>query len=372
MFDRRFSLPLVLALFAVLPTFGQLVQNYPYNQPHDQNLQIFLMGTVLAEDGTQLPVSAALSIACNGGSQLRGYTDPTGGFNLAFSSSTGNSSGIMAMPSDTSFAPDISTLQLCSLKVDAPGYRVQNVSLAGLVGESGPVSLGRITLHRLQAADGFTVSASDLSAPKQAQKNYNKGIQAARKGLWAAAREKFETAVKLYPRYAMAWLELGKVQAQESNFVDAQNSFHEALQANGKLGEAYLQLAQLAARQERWQDLADTTDNLLAMNPAGIARVWFLNAVANFNLHHFDRAETSVLRSLNFDSQHRIPRAEYLLGLILAVKHEYKAAAQHIQNYLSASHSSPQTAEAERQLAEINKLAEPAAASAPGGTNSGK
>ena len=74
------------------------------------------------------------------------------------------------------------------------------------------------------------------------------------------------------------------------------------------------------------------------MNPIEFPEVWFYNAVANFNLKRFDAAETSVLRAIALDSGHNVlPRAEHLLGFVLAQKRQYDQAVVHLRNYVRIS-----------------------------------
>ena len=362
--DVRTLLPsLLLLLLVTLPIWGQVHHS---DSPADDASQLLLTGTVRDEAGNPPAQPTELSIECNGESHLQGYADAAGNFSLPLSrmSPFNFSAAATTMPSESGPAAPEGGLQLCSLQVEAAGYAVQRISLSSVAGESGPVNVGRIVIRPIESPESFTINAADANIPKQARKDFEGGRKAEKKGLWTAAAEKFERAVSLYPRFALAWVELGKVQAQQSDFVSAQTSFNRALQVNTKLVEAYLELAQLAAQQRNWQGLADNTDHLLTMNSAAIPQMWFLNAVANFNLRHFDRAETGALRARQLDTQHRVPRAEYLLGLILAVKHDYRGAAEHVRSYLQISPDAPEKIEAQEQLAKFDRLAAAPAISA--------
>ena len=60
---------------------------------------------------------------------------------------------------------------------------------------------------------------------------------------------------------------------------------------------------------------------------------------------------------MRLDGQHRFPKMEYLLGLIKAVKHDYRAAAEHIGNYLRLSPNASDAPAIQKQLADFQKLA---------------
>src|SRR5438270_13902538 len=62
----------------------------------------------------------------------------------------------------------------------------------------------------------FTVSVTSLAAPDKAKKALEKGVQEERKGKWESARDYFTSAIKMYPRYALAWLALGRFQVRQN------------------------------------------------------------------------------------------------------------------------------------------------------------
>ena len=190
----------------------------------------------------------------------------------------------------------------------------------------------------------------------KAKKEYEKGRGYAKKEKWDAAQERFQKAVEAYPKYAVAWFELGRVQVQKSDLSAARQSFHQALTADSKFISPYQELANLAAREKQWQELLETTDQLLRLNPVNFPQYWMLNAAANYNLRHFDAAEKSVLQGLRLDAQHHVPKLEYLLGAVLAQRHDYRGAAEHMRNYLKLSPNAPDAGAAQAQVESFEKL----------------
>jgi tetratricopeptide (TPR) repeat protein len=200
------------------------------------------------------------------------------------------------------------------------------------------------------------ISATSAEAPKKARNAYEKGQNAIRKGDWQAAANNFGKAVREFPRYATAWQELGLVQLKLNQKDAAQESFHAAVEADPKLLPSYAELAEMALEQKRWQDVVDETDHLLQLDPVNYPQFWFLNSAANYNLQKIDQAERSVLRGLAIDKIQRFPKMQYLLGVILALKHDYRGAALHIRQYLSLVPHAPDAQIAERQLQQCEKL----------------
>lgn len=204
----------------------------------------------------------------------------------------------------------------------------------------------------------FTVSVSSLAAPEKARKAFHKASEEERKGRWEAACEHFKEAVTAYPRYALAWLELGRLQARQSSFVDAQESFRQAVTSDSNLTTGYVDFAIVAARQQDWQAVAQMTDTLVQRFPDSSPVYWFLNAAAYYNLGNMKDAQSSIARAMRLDPQRQLPQSEYLYGLILGNKKDYKSAIEHISNYLLLAPNSKDALYARQVLAAYQQRAQ--------------
>ena len=60
---------------------------------------------------------------------------------------------------------------------------------------------------------------------------------------------------------------------------------------------------------------------------------WYFSALANYNLGRFEQAEHSVRAELNLDKN---PGAEYVLGLVLIARKDYKGGADALRTYLAS------------------------------------
>lgn len=204
----------------------------------------------------------------------------------------------------------------------------------------------------------FTVSVSSLATPEKARKAFSKGEQEERKGKLQAAYDHFKEAVATYPRYALAWLELGRLQARQSSFQDAQESFRHAVTSDSSLTTGYVDFALVAAQQQNWQAVAEMTDTLVQRFPDSSPAYWFLNSAAYYNLGKMKEAQSSITRALRLDPQHQLPQAEYLYGLILGSKKDYKSATEHIGNYLRLDPNSKDSLPARQILAAYQQRAQ--------------
>jgi len=177
----------------------------------------------------------------------------------------------------------------------------------------------------------------------------------------------FEKAVQMYPRYAVAWFELGRVQLRKSQFEPARRSFEQSIAADSKYANPYRGLAELDTQQKQWESLVKVTDQLLALNPVSFPDAWFRNALGNYYMRNFAAAEKSARQGVKIDENHQFPKLEYLLGVILMQKHDYQEATVHIQNYLHVATQPSDIEDAQKQLAEITRLSASVAGEAANG-----
>ena len=204
---------------------------------------------------------------------------------------------------------------------------------------------GIVLLRRAGAHEGSSVSASSLAVPREAKKAYAKGVAAAAKQKWAESQVFLEQALALYRDYAPAWTDLGEAQKAQAKLSDARTSYDEALKADPKYVRAYIQAARLALDDGRHQDGLKLSDSAISLDSTGFPEAYFYRAVADYNLGHLDAAEASVRRAIELDINHQLPRAEHLLGCVLARQGDFGAALDHLRQYVRISPLATDTVE---------------------------
>jgi Flp pilus assembly protein TadD len=239
---------------------------------------------------------------------------------------------------------DPSTMDACEVTIRAEGFKPMVATLR----EQGTVVLKRAGDH-----EGSTISRTAIEAPPEARKAYEKGVADLARKKWAAAQKEFQHAVDVYPDYAPAWTDLGDALLQESQPQQARDAWEHARKVDPKYMRPYLQLARLDLQEKHPQDAAQVTDEGLKVNSREFPGLWFINAVANFNLGHLDVAENGARKTIDLDSAHEIPRAEDLLGSILAVKGDRAGAIQHLRKYLEIA---PHAGDADKVQQRIDAL----------------
>jgi tetratricopeptide (TPR) repeat protein len=329
---------------------------------------LFLAGSVRLEDGTLPPDRALIERVCNGHVKPEGYTDSKGNFSFLVGGPTGI---VLADASvDLSNQPfgldpvrqsDANPRDLngCEIRASLAGYLSTTIILAFRKPLDNP-NIGVIHLRRLANNVGdFTFSVTTATASKDARNAYEKGLDNAKKQKWPDAERDFLKAVQAYSRYAVAWYELGRVYQQEKKFDDAARAQNEAIKSDPKFAAPYVQLASLTALQSKWDDVVAHSSQVMKLSPSVPAEVYFVSAVAHYNLHHIEIAKDHARQAASQDSQNRIPRIHHLLGVILAQSKEYSEAAEEFRLYLKLAPNASEAGAVQQLLTEIEKAPEP-------------
>jgi tetratricopeptide (TPR) repeat protein len=196
-------------------------------------------------------------------------------------------------------------------------------------------NLGTLILHRLGNVQGTTISVTTAQAPKSAQKNYEKGIQAFQKGNLDDAEKRLQAATGEYPKYALAWFMLGEVQQRQNKIEDSRKAYIAAIEADRRYVSPYDQLARLAAKENKWDDAAQYSKHVIELNPVEFPSSFWYNTVANYNLSKDAEANKSALALVKLDTQHHYPEVNRILSELALSSKDYAAAANYLKAYLT-------------------------------------
>ncbi|MFN7921759.1 MAG: tetratricopeptide repeat protein [Bryobacteraceae bacterium] len=366
--------------------------NDPSNRgqfPEYQRPPIFLSGKVMMEDGTPPPEPVVIERICNGNPRPEGYTDSKGRFSFSLGQNThmmadasvssngdvfDQTPGIGGSRQTTGLGSPMGgmggrqiterDLMGCDIRAALPGYRSDTVSLAGRRSLDNP-DVGTIILRRLAGVEGFATSMTTLQAPKEAKKAFEKSRELAKKNKTAEAQKELEKAVAAYPNYALAWFTLGEMYRSNKNNAEAKNAYEQALKADRRYTNPYLPLAQLAAAENKWEDAADISGRLLKLNPIEYPFGHYINSIANYNLQKYDDAEKSAREVVKLDTRHQMPKAQHILGILLAMKDDYQGAVENIKGYLQFAPDAQDAEQVRKQLADFEKRLQASAGDAP-------
>ena len=325
---------------------------------------MYVDGKVMVQDGGELPLNVVIQKVCGSRHSDLGYADRKGYFSVRLN---GNNLASLVDASDDSrttpgSAPSASRQQGginllgCTIEAVYPGYRSASINIGSQRLMDNP-NIGTLIIRRIATGSGTMVSQTLLTAPKNAAKAYEQGMDSLRKGNLAAASKDFEKAVGLHPSFANAWYELGHLNMSGPSDI-ARADLTKAVVADSKYVPPYIDLAIIAYRDKNWQETVKVTDQALHLDSSGSPELYYYNAAAQFNLRNMDEAERKAREAIRVDSARSLPRLPQLLSFILASKGDYVGAAEQMSAYIASGLGPEEAERARKQLAALRSKAE--------------
>lgn len=344
---------------------------------------MFLQGRVKTDDGTPIPHDALVERVCDSRVRQQVYATSHGDFTMELGaradSYADDTRDRLSQYGQASQAPGmgISRLALvnCELRATASGFHSGVISLVELTPENRTINVGDIVVRRGTKIKGMTLSAAPYQAPKEARKAYEKGVAAERNDRLADARQYFEKAVEINPKYANAWYQLGFVLQNLAQRESARTAYTHATMIDGKFLPPYLSLASMAYETQDWTQVLNLTNHVLDLDPwrysnatgyvldldpLDYAEAYFYNAAANYNLNKIEDAAKSGLKAERLDVRPRFPELHLLLAEIFTRKNDYATAISETRIYLELVPRAKDADQVRQLLAKLEKLNDPA------------
>jgi tetratricopeptide (TPR) repeat protein len=310
----------------------------------------YLQGKVTVAGNPMIWDPIPVSVFCDGKSRAQVYADAKGRFQFNSTSLIGP---VPLKPGEVQLTAQYVG---CSVRAELAGYRSSSLVIVNRSLADDP-NIGNVELTREERATGTALSTTSTSAPKEAVKAFEKARQEALEQKMDKARGDLQKALQIDPQFAEAWYQLGKIERKTSS-QDAKNSFMKAVAADPQYVPTYEQLAELAAVDAKWKEAADNIDHALQLDPTGTPQVWYFDAVAKLNTGRPGEAETSAQKSLAMDPAHMAPNTEQLLAVILAGRHDYPGALEHLRHCLTYMPPGPNADVVKQQAAALQHVLE--------------
>jgi Tfp pilus assembly protein PilF len=311
----------------------------------------YLVGNVSVAGGALPWDPIPLTVTCNGKPRFTSTTDPKGNFVIAPVKT--DDSAIGNRDTKTKLAAQFVG---CVVQAALPGFDSSAITIANRNMLDDP-NIGTITLKREDTSAGAAVSTTTASAPKDATKAFEKARTELLDGKADRAQKDLEKAVQVYPQFAEAWYQLGRIQ-EVSKKGDAEGSYTKAIAADPKFVLPYQQLAPMAAQAGKWKELVEYTSHELELNPRGNPQTWYYNALGNVKTGKMDVAEVSAEKALAMDPLHTAPNTEQLLAVILVSKRDYAGALKHLRSSLTYVPPGPNADVIKQQVAQLEPMVE--------------
>ena len=342
------------------------------------DLVLLLRGRIATNDGTSLPNDTLVERICSNTVLQQVYASAGGEFTMQMGSRFDSFLDASAGPASQQGVANKASrdgiprhdLMNCELRASAVGFRSNSISLVDLTPSGSAIDVGAIVVERTTKIKGMTLSATPYKAPSNARKAYEKGLEAERKGKLAEARNYFEQALEIYPKYASAWFQLGTVFEKVNQKDSARAAYTRATTIDTKFLPPYLSLAEMAYEAGNWTEVLQFTGHIidldllnhgdlryvLDLDESNPAEAYFYNAVANYKLNKVEEAEKSALRAERVDLRTHFPQLHLLLADIFAGKKNYAVAISELQAYLDLAPHAKDGDQVREQLAKLEKL----------------
>ena len=334
-----------------------------------QTETVFLVsGDVRLEDGTAPPDAVQINRVCNGRTTTAASTDTMGHF--TFSVDAGGKTTVTAdagqapaqaadlgkaLGSSSQYTNPISTaLRDCEVQAVLSGFRAESVRLI-VHDTSDDGRVGTIVLHPLSRSGALTISATTMAAPVAAKKAYDKAMESIGKQKWDVAESELTKAVTIYPKFAIAWYQLGQVRQKRNAQAGAIQAWNEARKQDPKYVKPYETLAAMADRQQDWASAEQYSREWLQLDPDDFATAYLINAIANARLNRIEAAELAARGGLRVDKDRKVARLNYVLGLILLEKQQYAESAKYLRAYLEMAPNAQDAAMVREQVAKLDR-----------------
>jgi len=245
------------------------------------------------------------------------------------------------------------------VSTQARGEMVQTVEVsAGTVDSKGRIDLLlQVNGATLESEDGrgtgAIVSATMLSIPDRATKEFEQAQQCLAHSDGACASSHLQKAVEIAPRYVTAWNQLGTLAYQAHAYSDAEADFRKALEFDAGAFEPLVNLGGVLLNLERPREALGYNQQAASRRPN--------DALANsqlgmnyFAIGEIDAAEKCLKAALRLDPAH-FSYPQLTLAEIFLKRNDRAGALDQYRDFLKRHPDSPQAAEVKAKVKRLSQ-----------------
>ncbi len=202
---------------------------------------------------------------------------------------------------------------------------------------------------KLSEARAATVGVKSLQIPSKARSEYEKACDASYKKKFEEAEQHARSAIEKFGDYSAAWVVLGISLKEQNKLQEARDACSHAATIDAKYLPAYLCTAEVATRNQEWQQVLDAADQALSLKSGGEAYAYYYRATAYFHMDNLAEAKKSALQAMQFDMNHDVSTLDLLKAEIYEREGDNANAIAQLQQLLKR-HIDRQLADEARQL----------------------
>jgi tetratricopeptide (TPR) repeat protein len=244
------------------------------------------------------------------------------------------------------------------LRVSGPGVETALSETFSLVrGEGTHIEFVRAKLvgatDQPAAAAGGVSSAASYSIPKDAAKEFDKGVAELRKNNWSDAAAHFQTAIDRYPKFDQAYDDLGIAKQNGGDVAGAKVAYQKAIELNDHNAGAQRDLARILEKEKNWPAAAELLGHSLAVDPNNAGSLTLLS-IAQLEQGQVDEAISTASRVHALEHK-SYPIAHLVLARAYELKSQNDDAIAQYRIYLVEDPAGPKAQAAKENLARLTQ-----------------
>ena len=315
----------------------------------DQVLVVF-HGKVMLEDGSPPGHLISIQRTCTGAQQSRlegAASAKTGEYIVRlYINEFGQAGGSLGTLDAYGMLP-------CVLEATEKGFVSSRIDLTDRAILRNP-RLPDIVLTPANKATSLAIDAANV--PRAAARNWAAAIKQFTARNWAAAETPLRAVVATAPKFAPGWAALGTLYSTMGKGDESVKALARAIEIDPKPLPPYLGLARAQMDLKDWKAAAATTGSLIARDSRHVyVEAYFLSAMALYQMHDYENALARINDAIRLDKLRELPRAEYVLGVLLDAKGDYPGAALHLRNYVEQHPRANDVAQVNERIANLGR-----------------
>lgn len=241
------------------------------------------------------------------------------------------------------------------LKLTGPGGAAIHEEVVVIGGGNQNLTV-RISGSKTSRTNAATVSIQQLmhKVPPKAQKEFEEGQSASRKGGWTGALEHFQNAAAIDPEFADAYAGMGSAYAALGQIQQAADEYSKAVGLVPDHAMAVANLSILLCELERYDEAVPLARRALRLRP-GMTK---LRYVLGFSLVKDGGDQSEALDNL-LRAASEFPQAHLLAAKILLDSDRRPEAIDHLEQYLRSPSADDEPRDRQQAEAWLAQLQQP-------------
>ena len=202
------------------------------------------------------------------------------------------------------------------------------------------------------------VSATELSIPDQARREYDEAQKKLAKREVESAAAHLKRAVELAPQFAAAWNNLGTIAYQSREFSQAEQCFRKALAADPNSYMAAVNLGGVLINLTKFDEALDYNRHAVLTHPNDA----LANSQLGMNYYYLDKLDLSkkyLTLAKQLDPAH-FSHPQLMLAQIDLRRQDRAAAVSELQEFLQYHPDSPEATKVKENIAKLRGQPDPA------------